>query len=429
MTEASPLLNDVSLEQLLAGLAAVRDGDLSVRVPGSADPLLDEIAAAFNEMAARLAEQDAERSRFLPALSHELRTPLNSMLVLAGLLAGNPDGNLTPGQVEYANVIHSAGTDLASVIGRMIDPDAAEGEPEGQPDAITAERRLLVVEETRGGLLTLLARGTVSDLAGGDPVVVRTAIAPGEVSSALAAGSHLCVVLDLGASETLATETLVLARTVRVPVLTHGRGEAERAQFALLRAKTGTDLAELVSSPEELRQKIAWHMSGTRDGATALASLVVPAQPVHAWPVLPAPAPVEPVPPPEPFAELRGRKILVVDDDPRNVFAITSTLEHHGMMVISAASGQAGIDLLARERDTDLVLMDLMMPGMDGYATISAIRNIPDFSDLPVIAVTAHTVTGDLEKEIPGADGCVTKPLDTDDLLHRMSRLLRSLPG
>src|ERR1700691_5006120 len=116
MTEASPLLNDVSLEQLLAGLVAVRDGDVSVRVPGSADPLLDEIAVAFNEMAARLAEQDAERSGFLPALSHERRTPLNSMLVLAGLLAGNPDGNLTPGQVEYANVIHSAGTDLAGAI-------------------------------------------------------------------------------------------------------------------------------------------------------------------------------------------------------------------------------------------------------------------------------------------------------------------------
>lgn len=412
MTKVSPARGDVPLERLLAGLLAVRDGDFSVRLPGSQDPLLDDIAAAFGEMAASLSERDAERSRFLPTLSHELRTPLNSMLVLAGLLAANPDGNLTPRQVEYASVIHSAGTDLAGVISGMVCPDgiAEDLEPAGG----AAERRLLVVEASRGGLLTLLARAAASDLAtvpdayaagpagtgpaGTGPVTVRTAVTPGEVATALADGGYRCVVLDAGADEALVFQTLTLARASRAPVLAHGQGEARRARLARLLARSEAGPAEVLGSPRELRERIAWHMSGVpRD--------TVPAREVTRPP-------------------LRGRKILVVDDDQRNVFALTSTLEHHGMQAISAPDGRSGIAQLLLAPDTDLVLMDLMMPEMDGYTAISAIREIPEFSGLPIIAVTARTPAGDLENGVPGADGCVTKPLDTDELLSRMARLL-----
>ncbi|MBO0821799.1 MAG: response regulator, partial [Nocardiopsaceae bacterium] len=125
-------------------------------------------------------------------------------------------------------------------------------------------------------------------------------------------------------------------------------------------------------------------------------------------------------------AALRGKKVLVVDDDPRNVFAITSTLELHGMTVLRSADGQAGIDQLRRQPDTDLVLMDLMMPGMDGYDAISAIRDMPEFSRLPIIAVTAHTMTGELAGGVPGADACLAKPLDPDELLGRMRAMIPS---
>lgn len=123
-------------------------------------------------------------------------------------------------------------------------------------------------------------------------------------------------------------------------------------------------------------------------------------------------------------ASLRGKKILVVDDDPRNVFAIKSTLELYGMTVLRSADGRSGIDQLVSEPDTDLVLMDLMMPGMDGYSAISAIRGMPEFSELPIIAVTARTFSGDWTASVPGANDCLTKPLDTDELLGRMAQCL-----
>jgi CheY-like chemotaxis protein len=400
MTEARPerpLLDAAGLEELRAGLRALRDGDFGARLPGSADPLLDDIASAFNELAAQLSAHDPARWRFLPTLPHELRTPLNSVLVLARLLAQNPAGNLTPRQVEYAGVIHSAGSDLLQVISDLIEPGARAAAP-APPAAESGERRLLVVEAARGGLLTLLARGAVADLPG--PVSVRTATTAGEVAAALAAGPHSCVLLDMRAGDALASAALAQVRSHprsrRVPVLAHGRGEEEKARFARLR--DGADEAEpieLLELPADVRARIA---------AQACATAPAAGGPRH--------------------APLRGKKILVVDDDRRNVFAISSTLEHYGMEVISAGDGRAGIERLRAAPDTDLVLMDLMMPGMDGYAAITAIRGMPEFAGLPIIAVTAHTMSGDPGSAVPGANCCLTKPLDTEELLNRMERCL-----
>ena len=122
---------------------------------------------------------------------------------------------------------------------------------------------------------------------------------------------------------------------------------------------------------------------------------------------------------------LRGRKALVVDDDPRNVFAIASTLRLSGMSVTEASSGQAGINALLAEPDIDVILMDIMMPGMDGYATMSLIRQMPDFARLPIIAVTARAMPGDRDKSIAaGASDYVTKPVDPEDLLSRIEHWL-----
>ena len=85
-----------------------------------------------------------------------------------------------------------------------------------------------------------------------------------------------------------------------------------------------------------------------------------------------------------------GRKVLIVDDDVRNVFALTSVLEQHGLTVLYAENGREGIEVLERTRTSTLVLMDIMMPEMDGYATTSAIRRMPQFADLPIIALTAR---------------------------------------
>jgi CheY-like chemotaxis protein len=436
MTEAWPPLEAANLQRLLAALTAMRDGDFSVRLSGLADPLLDDISTTFNSLAEQLSERAAARERLLPTLSHELRTPLNSMLVLALLLANNPGGNLTAEQVEYARVIHSAGTDLLSVISGLLDPDGQAAKPD-EPAALDAGQRLLVVEAARGGMLTLLARGAVSGLSNaGGPVEVLTAATTDDVTGALAAGPPHCVVLDLTASGELPSAALELLRsrpgTRRVPVLAHARDDLSAARFAGLRVRS----SELLRTPGELRSRITWHLSagdrgaaGRRDGAAERGTTVTGA---GAAPRSGASTGngtgtgTGTATAGRGHAALRGKKILVVDDDPRNVFAITSTLEHYGMTVLRSADGQAGIDQLRSEPDTDLVLMDLMMPGMDGYAAISEIREMPEFSDLPIIAVTAHTMTGGLARGVPGADDCLTKPLDTDELLGRMARCLAS---
>jgi len=123
---------------------------------------------------------------------------------------------------------------------------------------------------------------------------------------------------------------------------------------------------------------------------------------------------------------LSGRKVLIVDDDVRNVFALASVLEGYGMEVLYAEDGQAGIDLLQRNPDVALVLMDVMMPGLDGYATTEAIRGMPQFTDLPIIVITAKAMKGDREKSLAsGASDYIPKPVDVDHLLDIMRTWLR----
>ena len=119
-----------------------------------------------------------------------------------------------------------------------------------------------------------------------------------------------------------------------------------------------------------------------------------------------------------------GHRILVVDDDPRNAFVLADVLEMHGMTVVQATDGREG-DRRAGAGDIDLVLMDVMMPRMDGYETTRAIRKMPQYASLPVITVTARAMQGDREKSIDaGASDYITKPIDIEELLNCMERWL-----
>ncbi len=115
---------------------------------------------------------------------------------------------------------------------------------------------------------------------------------------------------------------------------------------------------------------------------------------------------------------LSGRKLVVIDDDIRNIFSLTSALEEHGVELHYAESGRSGIEILQRLPEADAVLVDIMMPGMDGYQTIQEIRAMPGMADLPVIAVTAKAMKGDRQKCIDaGASDYVAKPVDIDQLV------------
>jgi CheY-like chemotaxis protein len=115
---------------------------------------------------------------------------------------------------------------------------------------------------------------------------------------------------------------------------------------------------------------------------------------------------------------LPGKKVLIVDDDMRNIFALSTVLEEHDMVIVSADNGRDAIRILQTEPDVDIVLMDIMMPEMDGNDTMREIRKIPQLKKLPIIAVTAKAMKGDREKCIEaGAWDYLSKPVDPEQLL------------
>jgi signal transduction histidine kinase/HAMP domain-containing protein/CheY-like chemotaxis protein len=299
---------------------------------------------------------------------------------------------------------------------------ALQLQPTVPDDGAAGGRRLLVVEGARGGLLTLLAHSAVSDLTGiPGPVHVGTAVSPEQGIEALSAAPHQCVVLDLGLADASAfafLDRLAEDPELRaLPVLAHTRDKLDSAQARLARLRFGSQPLELLPSLDELRERITLHLSA--------------AQPEHVPALISEPAETGTRVPgflsPEAAGHeaLRGRSVLVIDDDARNVFAITSTLELHGMAVTQAPNGRKGIEALLTADDTDLILMDVMMPEMDGYVTMSKIRKMPAFATLPIIAVTARAMPGDKEKSIAaGASDYVTKPVDTEELLGCMERWL-----
>jgi CheY-like chemotaxis protein len=281
----------------------------------------------------------------------------------------------------------------------------------------------MVYEQASGGLLTLLAHSAVSDLAQLDATVrVSTATAPAQGAAMLAAEPFWCVVVDLGMPTTLDFLDQVREKPElrEIPVLAHAAGQQDNgaaARAATLRA--GYPALELLPSLDDLRERIALHLSAPRPGQVPP---LVAGAPALAGPAATAASRLTAL---TEHPGLSGKHVLVIDDDARNVFAITSTLELHGLRITQAGDGRRGIEALRAAPEIDLILMDVMMPGMDGYATMAAIRQMPRFERLPIIAVTARAMPGDREKSLAaGANDYVTKPVDTDELLTCMERWL-----
>ncbi|MFE0972217.1 HAMP domain-containing protein [Streptomyces sp. NPDC058826] len=282
-------------------------------------------------------------------------------------------------------------------------------------------RRLLVVEERPRGLLTLVAESVIADLTHGrddtgerPPLDVTTAVGAQEAAGALAAEPCHCVVLDLGMPDAEASRFLRALRgdsaLASVPVLVHSGHRADAALEEDLRSGPGGGALEFLSSLDELRERIALHLAAEEPGDVL--SLVRSEEPQHL-----APHTVDDSP--------GGRTVLVVDDDARNLFALSGILELHGFRVLHAENGRRGIETLVDHPEVALVLMDVMMPEMDGYTATEEIRRMPQYAELPIIAVTAKAMPGDREKSLAsGASDYVTKPVDTQDLIACVRRWL-----
>ncbi|GGU91423.1 histidine kinase [Streptomyces filipinensis] len=348
---------------------------------------------------------------------------------IAHLLGGAVAVDSTPGKGStFTLFLPVARPDFDALLraGRTA-PKAAEPE---RTDAATGEeptaaapldrakrrraRRLLVVEERPRGLLTLVAESVVGDLrhghadGAGVAVDIITAIGAQEAAGALAAESCHCVVVDLGLPDGESARFLEALRADSalsgVPVLVHSSLRAEQPA-----GEPGGSLEHL-SSLDELRERIALHLSAEEPGEVL--TLVRTEEPQHTA---------------ADFGDehTRGRTVLVVDDDARNLFALSGILELHGFRVLHADNGRKGIETLVNNPDVELVLMDVMMPEMDGYTATTEIRKMPQYADLPVIAVTAKAMQGDRDKSLAsGASDYVTKPVDTHDLIACVRRWL-----
>jgi CheY-like chemotaxis protein len=262
-------------------------------------------------------------------------------------------------------------------------------------------KRLLVVEDDE------TQRNAVVELIGGGEDVEVVAVASGEEALEELQKRHYdCMVLDLKLPEmggfALLEELKQDERHASIPVIVYTGKELTRREESKLRKFSEAIVVKDASSPERLLDETSLFLHRVerklpREKRRMLEQL-------HS---------AEDV--------FKNRKILIVDDDVRNVFALTSVLEAHGMEVLYAENGQEGLDLLRREPEVDLVLMDIMMPGMDGYEAMRAIRSEDSFKQLPIISLTAKAMKGDREKSIAsGASDYITKPVDTDQLLSLM---------
>jgi CheY-like chemotaxis protein len=258
-------------------------------------------------------------------------------------------------------------------------------------------RRLLVVEDDPAEQLS------VAELLGHNDIEILSAATGAAALQAMRAQTFDCVVLDLRLPDMSGFELLEQIQTDAklrdVPIIVFTGRDLSDHEEAELRKNAKSIVLKGVRSPERLLDETALFLH--RVIADLPESKRQMIETLH-----------------ESDESLSGRKVLVVDDDIRNIFALNSLLERHNMEVITATNGHEAIKLVESTDDLSLVLMDVMMPEMDGYETMRRIRTRQEFRMLPIIALTAKAMKGDREKCLEaGASDYVAKPVNTDQLL------------
>jgi len=397
----------------------------------------------LEEKARLLALASHYKSEFLANMSHELRTPLNNLMLLASALAEDRDGALPPKYLHFARTIHSSGADLLALINDVLDLSKIE-----------SGALIMEVSEVTLAELASYAHTAFAHVAESKGLNFRCEVAPSAPEAMVSDARRVKQILkNLLANALKFTDDGEVALRIEgcandqvaFTVSDTGIGidpSQHRAIFEAFRQADGTSSRKHggtglgLSISRELARRLGGEIElESKLGAGSRFTLLLPRVAPGARPAPAAReghrAGAEDGAAAAPRAPLAGRRVLVVDDDPRNIFALTSALEAQGIIAVHADSARAGLQLLeeiaGRGERVDVVLMDIMMPEMDGYAAIATLRARPQWTELPIIVVTAKAMEGDRERCLQaGASDYLAKPVDLHQMLDLLQRWLPS---
>ncbi|WP_405112508.1 CHASE3 domain-containing protein [Paenibacillus sp. FSL K6-1217] len=416
----------------------------------------------YNE---QLEQSSRYKSEFLANMSHELRTPLNSMLILSQLLTENRNHTLTEEELGYASVIYNSGSDLLSMINDILDLSKVEaGKMLVEMDAVNLTELPSLLQGYFGKLaesqhveFSVTLNPEVPDLFFTDEMRLHQ-ILRNLLSNAFKFTEQGSVTLEITKLASYSDQSYTSGEPVLAfAVQDTGIGiSAENREliFEAFRQVDGTTARKFggtglgLSISLQLAQLLGGHISlESEEGEGSTFTLYLPCReldseevPFHPAEQAQAAAGVEPsmavqvnVPPSsspdalfeKEYAMLHGRTVLIVDDDLRNIYALQKGLEPYGMIIMTAQTGYECLQVVREQPEVDIVLLDIMMPVLDGYDTLSIIREEMHLTDLPIIAVSAKTMKEDRERCLSaGATDFISKPVLMRDVITRMCRYI-----
>jgi len=393
---------------------------------------------ALHDYAEELEASNRYKSEFLANVSHELRTPLNSILLLSKMLAENSAGQLSGEASRQAQIIHAAGTDLKALIDNILDLSRVEARQMLLLSETVDLRKLLtdVIELLRPQFDVKQLRLDLQI----DTDAPGTIVSDGEklrqilinfLSNAVKFTDRGGVTVRLQRGDSSPVCISVTDTGIGIPAdkLDLVFEAFTQADGSTSRRFGGSGLGLTIS--RELARLMGGEISvASEPGKGTTFSLLLPLQ----MPVTPAAEggsrstgsrQDKPARESLPSADYHGARILLVDDDVRNLLALTPLLEQWGLEVMAAGDGEEALETLATAGPFDVLLLDIMMPGMDGYEVIRQLRKQPGSAALPVIALTAKASEEDRQQCLAaGASDCVVKPLDPRVLKLALDEIL-----
>lgn len=412
---------------------------------------LEKAQFELKQSAEQLRQSSNYKSEFLANMSHELRTPLNSILILSEMLAENNDQRLTEDELEYANVIHNSGEDLLLLINDILDLSKVEA---GKMDLWFDE---MDVEELASHVYNLfmpIAEQKNLELhiefASPLPHVFHTdikrfhQIINNLLSNALKFTEQGAVTVKV--EQATVTPSMQQRSEVWLAVHVSDTGigitpdkqqiifdSFQQADGATVRKYGGTGLG--LSICREFTKLLGgWITVHSEEAQGSTFTVFLPSLPngqlLESHIIEQPPQLSEPSDTLIPYTKgnvFAHKRILVVDDDYRNIYALKQALEQKGVEVLEASNGIECLNILQTVSRVDAVLMDIMMPEMDGYETMEHIRHDLELTTLPVIALTAKAMKQDKERAIEaGASDYITKPLNLEQLFSVLTVWLTS---